>query len=169
MKWFVNAPDGMATRLTGRKGTNLTIVNQGPSAIVATGGATEAGNTVTLNLSAPISGLIVGSIVKVVPSIAADSGYAGAFRILTIDATSKVLTLTNPTAGLAASTAAITVILGCDVYFDTSAQGSRLNAAPGGAVPDGTLIAAGGGQVQFTNAPEIWLRAQLQVSVEIQP
>lgn len=56
-----------------------------------------------------------------------------------------------------------------DVYFDTTENGSRLNATAPGAVPQGTLLANSGGQVQFTAAPPIWLRSATQTTVEIQP
>lgn len=87
MQWLVNDPYGFATSLTGREGTNLTIVNQSAT----------------------------------------------------------------------------------DVYFDTSGNASRLNGTVAGAVPQGTKIAANGGQVQFTSAPTIFLRAASQTTVEIQP
>jgi len=166
MKQYVNDPAGYATNLRLRQGTNLTLINQGIVANIAIGGATEAANTVTIVVDRP-HGLKPGDAVTVGGGILA-AGYAGVWTVLTVP-TAFSYTYTNPTAGLAASTAAGTSTQGCDVYFDTSAIASRLNTSLPGTVPDGSRIAAGGGQVQFTNAPIIWLRAQLQTFLEIQP
>lgn len=176
MKQLVNSPDGYATNLAGRKGTNLTLVNQGGSSAVAAAAATEAGNVVTIVPTNPIPNLQAGQAIQINGIV--PSGYNGSFIITSVAANGN-FTYFNPVSGLGASTVAGTATQGCDVYFDTSAVSSRLNTSkPSGVVagnnvpgdvPDGTKIAAGGGQVQFTNAPIIWLRAAVQTTIEVQP
>lgn len=56
-----------------------------------------------------------------------------------------------------------------DIFFDTSGAAARLNASVPGSTPDGTKIAANGGQVQFTDAPLIYLRSATQTTLEVQP
>lgn len=169
MKWIVNAPDGYATNLKARAGTNLTLVNQGGSAAIAVAAATQAGNITTITPTNPIPNLQPGQAVTI--SGVLPAGYNGSFGpILSVNAATGAFTFSNPANnGAAASTAAGTATQGCDVYFDTNAVATRLNSSFPGATPDGTRIAAGGGQVQFTDAAIIWMRAAVQTTIEVQP
>lgn len=55
-----------------------------------------------------------------------------------------------------------------DVYFDSDYQ--RLNASVAGSTPDGTKLAANGGQIQATDYPGLlWFRAATQTTIEVQP
>lgn len=55
-----------------------------------------------------------------------------------------------------------------DVYFDR--QEERLNRTLDGAVPDGTLLAKNGGQLQWPNFPGLlWFRAQSDTTIEVTP
>jgi hypothetical protein len=55
-----------------------------------------------------------------------------------------------------------------DVYLDSDYN--RLNAALPGTAPDGTKLAASGGQVQITNYPGVFfLRSATDTEVEVQP
>lgn len=55
-----------------------------------------------------------------------------------------------------------------DVYFDR--QEERLDRTLAGAVPDGTLLAKSGGQLQWPNFPGVlWFRAQTDTSIEVTP
>lgn len=55
-----------------------------------------------------------------------------------------------------------------DVYVDSDYQ--RLNATVQGAAPDGTKLAANGGQLQVTDYPGLlWVRAATQTTIEVQP
>jgi hypothetical protein len=167
MKWLVNDPVGNATNLRARTGANLTLVNQGGSAVIAIGALTEVGNVCTFVLTTDIPGLAAGQAITIAGVVAA--GYNGSFICTAYNHATLTGTYTNPTAGLGNSTGAGTLTQGCDVYLDTSGAGARLNGSAPGNVPDGTRIAAGGGQVQFTSAPVIFLRAAVQTVIEVQP
>ena len=167
MKWTVNDPNGSATNLRGRQGTNLTLINQGQTQVAAIGALTEAGNVVTVVLTNRLTGLQVGFAVTI--SGCTPDGYNGSFVVTSIAANGLSFTYTNPTAALGASTTTANITVGCDVYFDTTAGGSRLNASQPGSIPDGTRIAVGGGEVQFTDSPLLYLRSQVQTQIEIQP
>lgn len=55
-----------------------------------------------------------------------------------------------------------------DCYLDFDPM--RLAATAPGAVPNGTKIAKGGGQVQFTSFPgSVYLRAAVDMLLEVQP
>lgn len=167
MKQTVNDATGFASRLVGRRHKNLTIVNQGQIGVAAIGALTEAGNVVTFTLTNPSSDIVPGQPITVVGAL--PNGYNGVYNVTAYNSSTGVGTYNNPTGGLAASTAAANIITGCDVYFETSAVATRLNASAPGTIPSGTKLSAGGGQVQFTDAPEIWMRAILQTTVEVQP
>lgn len=55
-----------------------------------------------------------------------------------------------------------------DVYFD--AEPGRLNASAPGTTPNGTKLAANGGEKEFENFPgSMWFRAIANTSIEVQP
>ena len=55
-----------------------------------------------------------------------------------------------------------------DVYFDR--QEERLDRTLAGSVPDGTLLAKNGGQLQWPNFPGVlWFRAASDTSIEVTP
>lgn len=56
-----------------------------------------------------------------------------------------------------------------DVYYDT--EPGRLNASVSGVIPSGTLLAANGGEKEFTNFPRngLWFRAASKTTIEVQP
>ena len=55
-----------------------------------------------------------------------------------------------------------------DVYFDRDPN--RLNKTLAGAVPDGTLLAKNGGQLQWPGFPGVvWFRSAVATSIEVQP
>jgi hypothetical protein len=55
-----------------------------------------------------------------------------------------------------------------DVYFDR--EEGRLLKTVAGAVPDGTLLAKNGGQLQWPNFPGVlWFRAATTTTIEVTP
>jgi hypothetical protein len=55
-----------------------------------------------------------------------------------------------------------------DVYFD--ADPNRLNKSVDGSIPDGSLLPANGGNIQFSNFPgAYWFRAAAATTIEAQP
>lgn len=55
-----------------------------------------------------------------------------------------------------------------DVYFDR--QEERLNKTKAGSVPDGTLLAKTGGQIQYADFPGVlWFRAATDTTIEVTP
>jgi hypothetical protein len=57
---------------------------------------------------------------------------------------------------------------GVDVFFDR--EPSRLNATAPGTVPNGSKLAANGGEKEFDNWPgAMWFRAISNTTIEVQP
>jgi hypothetical protein len=55
-----------------------------------------------------------------------------------------------------------------DVYFDRDPN--RLNSVKTGDTPDGTKLAANGGQLQWAQFPgTLWFRAAAATTIEVQP